>query len=124
MKTRAEKPTPRARYDRDIAAAVDAAEEKKAEDLTLLDLRAISSFTNYFLIATARSQRQAQAIAALVEERLKHDRKRRALSIEGYQKGDWILMDYGDFLVHVFTPVSREYYDLERVWGDARKVAI
>lgn len=124
MKTRAEKPTPRARYDRDIAIAVDAAEEKKAEDLTLLDLRAISSFTNYFLIATARSQRQAQAIAALVEERLKHDRKRRALSIEGYQKGDWILMDYGDFLVHVFTPVSREYYDLERVWGDARKVAI
>ncbi|MBI2836741.1 MAG: ribosome silencing factor [Acidobacteria bacterium] len=104
--------------------AAAAAMDKKAEDPALLDLRPLSSFTDYFLIVTGRSQRQTQAIASFVEEQLKLDRKRRALSIEGYQRGDWILMDYGDFVVHVFTPPTREYYDLERVWGDARRFTL
>lgn len=112
------------RFGRDLAIAAAAAMDKKAEDAALLDLRALSSFTDYFLILTGRSQRQTQAIASFVEEQLKQDRRRRALSIEGYQKGDWILMDYGDFVVHVFTPPTREYYDLERVWGDARRISL
>lgn len=112
------------RFGRDLAIAAAAAMDKKAEDPALLDLRALSSFTDYFLILTGRSQRQTQAIASFVEEQLKQDQRRRALSIEGYQKGDWILMDYGDFVVHVFTPPTREYYDLERVWGDARRISL
>lgn len=119
-----ERKSSRTRFGMDLAVATAAAQDKKAEDVTLLDLRAISSFTNYFLIATGRSQRQTQAIANFVEEKLKEHRKRRAMSIEGYQKGDWILMDYGDFVVHVFTPPTRLYYDLERIWGDARKMPL
>ncbi len=118
------KPSPKSRFGRDLAIAAAAAMDKKAEDPALLDLRPLSSFTDYFLIVTGRSQRQTQAIASFVEEQLKHDRKRRVLSIEGYQRGDWILMDYGDFVVHVFTPPTREYYDLERVWGDARRITL
>ena len=114
----------RPRYDRDIANAVAAAQDKKAEDLSLLDLRSISSFTSYFLIMTGRSARQTQAIADFVEENLRDKRKRRPLSVEGFQKGDWILMDYGDFIVHIFTPPTREYYGLERVWGDAARIEV
>jgi ribosome-associated protein len=114
----------RPRYGRDLADAVSAAQDKKAEDLSLLDLRTLSSFTNYFLIVTGRSQRQTQAIADFVEEKLREKRRRRPLSVEGFQKGDWILMDYGDFIVHIFTPLTRQYYGLERVWGDAKKFLV
>ncbi len=114
----------RPRYGVDLADAVTAALDTKAEDPTLLDLSTISSFTDYFLILTGRSSRQTQAISDHVEEKLKKTRKRRPLSIEGFHKGDWILMDYGDFIVHIFTPPTREYYGLERVWGDAPTVTL
>ena len=114
----------RRRYGRDIAEAVAAVQDKQAEDLLLLDLRPLASFTDYFLIATGRSQRQTQAIATAVEEKLRIGRRRVALSVEGYQRGEWILMDYGDFIVHVFMPPARGYYGLERVWGDAKKTTL
>jgi len=107
-----------------IADAVAAAVEKKAEDTVLLDLRPLSTFADYFLIVTGRSSRQTQAIAESIEETLRGKRHRRPLGVEGAQKGDWILMDYGDFIVHVFTPPTREYYALERVWGDAKRVTL
>ena len=107
---------------KEITLAAAAALDKKAQDLVVLDLQGISSFTDYFLICHGTSVRQTQAIADAIEVRLKpeHGRAR----IEGYQDGEWILMDYVDLVVHVFTPAKREYYDLERLWGDAPRVKV
>lgn len=107
---------------REVSLAVSAALDKKALDLVVLDLQGISSFTDYFLICHGTSVRQTQAIADAIEERLRTEKVRG--SMEGYQAGDWILMDFVDFVVHVFTPDKREYYDLERLWGDAPRVAV
>ena len=108
--------------NKEISLAIDAALDKKALDLVLLDLQGISSFTDYFLICHGTSIRQTQAISDSIDLRLRaiksHGR------IEGYQPGDWICMDYGDFVVHVFTHDKREYFDLERLWGDAPRVAV
>lgn len=107
----------------DLRAAIEAAQEKKAGDLVVLDLRGLASFTDFFLLATGSSNRQLKTIADAIEEELvkkgvKPDH------VEGYPHGDWVLMDYVDFVVHVFTPRSREYYNLERLWGDAARLAI
>jgi ribosome-associated protein len=103
--------------------AVRAAESKKATDIKVLDLTGITSFTDYFVICTGANQRQIQAISDEVEMRLK-DAGDRPLSIEGYDQAEWVLADYGDFLVHVFSPASRNYYDLERLWRTAKAVEI
>jgi ribosome-associated protein len=100
-----------------------AASQKKAEDIVVLDLRRVASFTDYFVICTGRSGRQVQAISDQVEEELRQA-GRRPMHIEGYSNAEWILLDYGDFIVHVFNPTARRFYDLERLWRDAEPVAL
>ncbi|MFY9554303.1 MAG: ribosome silencing factor, partial [Blastocatellia bacterium] len=104
-----------------VMVAARAANEKKATDLVVLDLRKIASFTEFFLICTGSSTRQVQAISNAVEEALLKNGKR-PLHIEGYSSTEWILLDYGDFIVHVFGQASRRFYDLERLWRDAGRV--
>ena len=106
-----------------VTTAIAAALDKKAEHVQVLDLRKGSAFTDFFLIATGNNLRQVQAIANGIEETLKKSGVRPAL-IEGYSKGDWILLDYFDFIVHIFTPATREFYALERLWGDAERVEV
>ena len=100
-----------------------AAESKKAADIRVLDLRGVTSFTDFFVICTGANARQIQAITDEVGQRLK-ERGERATSVEGYDQAEWVLADYGDFLVHVFSPTARSYYDLERLWRTAKPVAI
>lgn len=106
-----------------VMLAAHAATEKKATDLVLLDLRKIASFTEYFLICSGGSTRQVQAVSNAIEETLRN-RGKRPLHIEGYSSAEWILLDYGDFIVHVFGHASRKFYDLERLWRDARRVEV
>lgn len=103
--------------------AVAAAEEKQARELRVLDLREVTSFSDFFVVCNGTNIRQNQAIADEIETALKK-LGRYPLSIEGYTNAEWILMDYGDFLVHIFTEKARQYYDLERLWRDARVVAL
>jgi len=106
-----------------VMIAARAATDKKATDLVVLDLREVASFTEYFLICTGASTRQVQAISNSVEEVLLKSSKR-PLHIEGYSSAEWILLDYGDFIVHVFGQASRRFYDLERLWRDAPRVEV
>jgi ribosome-associated protein len=103
--------------------AVHAAQSRKAEGLTVLRIGTISSFTDFFVICTGTNSRQVQAIADAVETALKSEGVR-PLGIEGYEAGEWILMDYGDFIMHVFSPRSREFYGLERLWKTAPRVPV
>jgi len=106
-----------------VKLAVDAAEEKKAQDLVVLRLVKITSFTDYFIICSGTSVRQVQAVADAITEQLKTHAVR-PMHIEGYTNGEWVLMDYGTFVVHVFTDSSRRFYDLERLWRDAERVEV
>lgn len=103
--------------------AVRAAESKKATEIKVLDLTGITSFTDYFVICTGNNPRQIQAIADEVDAQLKKVGER-PHSVEGYDQAEWVLADYGDFLVHIFSPHSREYYNLERLWKSAREVEV
>ena len=103
--------------------AVRAAESKKATDIRVLDLSAITSFADYFVICTGANARNIQAISDEVVLRLKQ-RGELPTSLEGYDQAEWVLADYGDFLVHIFSPKSRQYYDLERLWRNAKVVEI
>jgi ribosome-associated protein len=104
-------------------AAVRAAESKKASDIKVLDLTGITSFTDYFVICTAANSRQIQAISDEIGLRLK-DLGEFPISVEGYKEAEWVLVDYGDFLVHIFSQRARAYYDLERLWRNAKPVEI
>ncbi len=115
------KPAASPRLPSDVKLAVAAALDKKALDVVLLDLRKASAFTDFFLIATGASTRQVQAIADGITDALRQDGVRPALT-EGYDRGEWVLVDYFDFVVHVFSPATRQFYDLERLWGDAVRV--
>ena len=106
-----------------VTMAAHAASDKKATDLVVLDLRKVATFTEYFLICTGTSTRQVQAISDAIEEALRKNGKRPS-HIEGYSSGEWILLDYGDFIAHVFGAPSRRFYDLERLWRDAPRVEI
>lgn len=99
--------------------AVRAAESKKATDIRVLNLTGITSFTDYFVICTGANPRQIQAISDEVGLQLKKSGET-PLSLEGYEQAQWVLADYGDFLVHVFSREAREYYDLERLWRAAK----
>ena len=116
--------TPFAELDAEVKLAIECASEKKAFNLVALDLREIASFTEFFVIASANNQRQVQAICDEIQEQLKSQLKSRIVRIEGYGSAEWVLLDYGDFIVHVFEQKAREFYDLERLWRDARKVEI
>ena len=102
----------------DVRAAVDAALDKKSPRVTLLDLRGAGAFADFFMICTGTNVRQVQAIADCIEARLKSEGLRPA-HVEGYDRAEWILLDYFDFIVHVFTPDTREFYSLDRLWGTA-----
>ena len=120
----AEKPTPFAELDPEVQLAIRCAADKKAFDIVALDLRSIASFTEFFIIASGSNQRQVQAIADDINEKLKAELGSRPVRIEGYNSADWVLLDYGDFVVHIFNGEAREFYDLARLWLDARKVEI
>jgi ribosome-associated protein len=102
-------------------AAAFAAESKKALDLRILSLREITSFTDYFVICSSANVRQGQAIADEIGRQLKQMGEL-PVSIEGYDSGEWVLMDYGDFIVHIFSSTARHYYDLERLWRHAQAI--
>jgi len=103
--------------------AATAAEEKKAQDVTILDIRGLSVFADYFVICHGNSQTQVQAIVNGIKEKvLEADLLLKG--IEGFQEGRWVLIDLGDVVVHVFHKEEREFYDLERLWGDARQVRV
>ena len=106
-----------------VELAVKAALDKKAEDAVLLDLRQATAFTDYFLLLSGGNPKQLVAIADAVLETLKAA-GRRPDHVEGYPRQEWILLDYGDFVVHVFSRRTREFYDLERLWGAATRVEL
>ncbi len=117
-------PTPFSEIDEEVKLALTCASEKKAFDLRALDLREIASFTEFFIIASGSNQRQVQAITDEIEEQLKKQLKSKPVRTEGYSSAEWVLMDYGDFIVHIFEQKAREFYDLERLWCDARRVEL
>jgi ribosome-associated protein len=111
------------RMPREIERAVRAAEDKKAVDLVALDLRKAAGFTDYFLLCTGNNPRQIRAIADAVMEALAEDGVKPA-HVEGYDGSEWILLDYFDFIVHIFAPETRTFYGLERLWGSADKLDV
>jgi ribosome-associated protein len=104
-----------------LKIALNAADAKKASDLVALDISGIATFANFFLICTGESSRQMQAIADEVEQRLKANGIRPS-HVEGYQNAEWILMDYIDLVIHIFSKNARAYYDLERLWRDGKRL--
>ena len=106
-----------------VTRALYAALEKKAIEPTVLDLRGIASFTDFFVICTGANRRQVQAIADEVVDQLKRHGNP-ASRVEGYQNAEWVLVDYGDFVVHVFDDKARRFYDLERLWREARRLDV
>ena len=107
--------------DERICAALHAASEKKAIDPVVLDLREIASFTDYFVIVGGQNERQVQAISDEIYEQLKKAGES-AARVEGYKTAEWILLDFGDFVVHVFEQKARKFYDLERLWRESKRV--
>lgn len=115
--------TDRKRLGADLLRAVRAALDKKATDVVVLDLRGTPAFTDFFLLCSGNNQRQIQTIADAIEESLRGV-KLRPSHVEGYNRAEWILMDFFTFVVHVFTPQTRAFYSLERLWGDAVRIEI
>ena len=107
----------------EVGMAVRAALDKKASDVVILDLRSTPAFTDFFVLCSGQSTRQVKAIVDAVEETLRAAKIRPA-HVEGYDRAEWILMDYFTFIVHVFTPQTRAFYSLERLWGDAKRIEV
>jgi ribosome-associated protein len=105
-----------------VQIAVDAALDKKAFDLDVLSVGKVTSIADYFILCTGNSERQNQTIAGEIVDRLREQAGVRALLVEGTAPGRWILVDFGDFIIHVFTEDCRRFYGLERLWGDAPNV--
>ena len=112
-----------ARLPAQIVQAIRAAEDKKVVDLVVLDLRKAAGFTDYFVICSGTNARQVRAIADNVMELLAADGAKPA-HVEGYDRSEWVLLDYFDFIVHVFGPETRLFYGLERLWGNAERVEL
>lgn len=100
-----------------------AAEDKKARDVVILDVRGISSVTDYFVVCSGDVQPQLRAIAEEIEKRLREEAGRRARGIDGLRGSNWVVLDYGDVVVHVFQHALRLHYGLEQLWSDAPRVA-
>jgi ribosome-associated protein len=111
------------RLPKQIDAAVQAADDKQAKELVVLDLRKAAGFTDYFVICSGINTRQVRAIADAVIESLA-DAGVKPAHIEGYDRSEWILLDYFDFIVHVFAPETRMFYGLERLWGTAERIEV
>jgi ribosome-associated protein len=109
------------RLPKEVTRAVAAAEDKKAVDVALLDLRKAAGFADYFLICSGTNPRQIRAIADGIMEALATAGSKPA-HVEGYERSEWILLDYFDFIVHIFAPETRLFYGLERLWGNAERV--
>jgi ribosome-associated protein len=105
-----------------VRVAVTAALDKKALDLDVLKVGDVTSIADYFILASATNERQAVAIADNVVDQLRDQLGVRVLLMEGANPGRWVLLDYGDFIVHIFTEDMRRFYGLERLWGDAPNV--
>ena len=101
--------------------AADALADKKGVDIVLLEVGDLLAITGVFVIATGTSRPHVQTLAEEVEKRLK-EVGRRPLREEGRREGEWVLIDYGDFIIHIFQPEAREFYGLERLWGDAPRI--
>lgn len=115
--------TGRKRLTGDVGRAVKAALDKKAKNVVVLDLRRTPAFTDFFVLCSGGNPRQVKAIADSVEDAMRAA-KVRPSHIEGYDRAEWILMDYFNFIVHVFAPETREFYSLERLWGDAERIEV
>ncbi len=123
MKTPTLRPRKTPAANADVSLAVAAVLEKKALDVVVLDLRKESAFTDFFVICTGGTTRQVQAIAEAVQAALAVEGTKPAL-LEGRARAEWVLIDYFDFIVHIFIPSTREFYALERLWGDAKRVEV
>jgi ribosome-associated protein len=106
----------------EVRLSVKASQDKKAEDIMVLDLRGVSTFTDFFVIMTGNSSRQNTAIYESIELELKRD-KLVPIGVEGRELAEWILIDYGSFVVHIFSKQARGYYSLEKLWGDAPRLS-
>ena len=115
--------TGKKRLTGDVSRAVRAALDKKATNVVVLDLRHTQAFTDFFVLCSGQNPRQVKAIADHVEEELRAAKVRPA-HVEGYDRSEWVLMDFFNFIVHVFAPHTREFYALERLWGDAERIEI
>ena len=115
------KATKQPKLPRQIQAVIDAAQDKKATGVVVLDLKKAGAFTDYFVICSAANPRQVQAIADAIEDNLKAQKQRPSL-VEGYARAEWILLDYFDFVVHVFSKHARDFYGLDRLWGSATRI--
>ena len=111
------------RLPKPIQAVIDAVQDKKATGLIVLDLRKAGAFTDFFVICSGANPRQVQAIADSVEDALKVQKQRPSL-VEGYARAEWVLVDYFDFVVHVFSKHARDFYALDRLWGNATRIEI
>jgi ribosome-associated protein len=109
--------------DERMLAALKAMSDKKATDIVVINIGSVASFTEYFIISSGGSTRQVQAIAHEVTDKMR-EVKSRPLHIEGEKSAEWVLMDYGDIVIHVFTESARRFYDLERLWRDAETVPL
>jgi len=103
--------------------AVGFASDKKAEDILMMDIHSLSSIADYFVICTGTSDRQVRAVAKEIQEQLRL-RGARPLHIEGVEAANWILLDYGAVIVHIFDPATRDYYRLEKLWAEAPRVLV
>jgi len=115
---------PAAKFPKPVSGAVKAALDKKATDVVVLDLRNAGGFTDYFVICTGGNPRQIQAIADSVEDTLRTDLGERPALVEGVERSEWVLLDYFNFVVHVFSRDCRSFYGLERLWGSAERYEI
>jgi ribosome-associated protein len=113
----------KARLPAAVTTAIEAAQAKKATNVVVLNLRKSSAFTDYFVLCTGHNVRQVTAIADAVREAL-HQRKLRPAHVEGYDRAEWVLLDYFDIIVHIFTPSTREFYSLDRLWAQAERIEI
>jgi ribosome-associated protein len=108
---------------RQVSEAIAACQEKQAEEITILELEQGSgAFTDYFVVCNGTNPRQIQAISDEVEERLENKAGQHPTHIEGYKQAEWVLLDYVDFVVHVFSEKARKFYDLERLWKSAKRL--
>ena len=124
MKSPERRPRKRASgLSKELTVGIAAALEKKAADVVVLDLRKGSAFTDFFVICTGANVRQVQAIAEAVQAALSRTGAKPAL-VEGLTRAEWVLIDYFDFIVHIFSPESRAFYSLERLWGSAERIPI
>ena len=118
MSEKMQKKLDKRRLEKMVKISIETSKEKKAEHIVVLDLREVSSFTDYFVIMQGNSKRQNTAIYESIERELKKENVK-PLSIEGRENAEWILMDCGYFIIHIFSKEAREYYYLEKLWGDA-----